>query len=87
MSLTEFSSSDHYTHSQPPKKLRQGFTLRDAHWLVDGVYDEEVAEMRVAIANKRMCADEYYSANAHRALIDAHLEERQLDAEIAEYII
>ena len=57
----------------------------DAHWLVDGVYDEAAAQLRIAKANADMTKDRMYAANAARIAIEKRLEQRALALDIAEY--
>ena len=57
----------------------------DAHWLVDGVYDEAAAQLRVAKANADMTKDKMYAANMARIEIEKRLEQRALALEIAQY--
>jgi len=61
------------------------FKGADAHWLVDGVYDEVAAQLRIEKANLDMTRDSMYAANMARIEIEKRLEQRALALEIAEY--
>lgn len=62
------------------------FKGADAHWLVDGVYDEVAAQMRIAKTNADIAKDKMYAANTARIAIEKRLEQRALGKEMAEYL-
>jgi len=57
----------------------------NAYWLVDGVYDEAAAQLRIEKANADMAKDSKYAANNARFAIEKRLEQRALALDIAEY--
>jgi len=88
MSLARMSE-DNVLPTEPFKTKKRDpfdpFKGTEAHWLVDGVYDELAAQLRVEKANAKMAADANYMNNARRALNEIRMEERELAREIAEY--
>ena len=61
----------------------------DCHWLDaqgNGVYDEEAAVARVAVANGNLYKEPAYKTNVARAKIESALAQRALDKELAEYL-
>ena len=59
----------------------------DCHWLdQNGVYDEDAAVARVAVANGNLYKEPAYKTNVARAKIEATLAQRALDKELAEYL-
>jgi len=66
-------------------KQKDPFAARDAHWLVDGVYDENAAVGRVEKTNAAMVLDSNYMNNVRRAANEIRREERELERELADY--
>ena len=88
MSLVRMSE-DNVLPTEPFKtKSRDPFDPfkgTEAHWLVNGVYDELAAQLRIEKANAKMVADANYMNNARRSENEKRMEQRELAREIAEY--